>query len=82
MFMAMSQNETIPVKVGVILDLETAVAKIWLSCIDLALSDFYASHAHFKTRLLLNTRDSNTGVVAAAAAGIYFNFILSVYKYL
>ncbi|PON73156.1 Ionotropic glutamate receptor [Parasponia andersonii] len=63
-----AQNDTIPVKVGVVLDLETPVAKIWLSCIDLALSEFYASHSNFKTRLLLNTRDSNSDVVAAAAA--------------
>ncbi|XP_062098477.1 glutamate receptor 2.8-like [Humulus lupulus] len=70
MLVCMAQNDTIPVKVGVVLDLETPVAKIWLSCIKLALSDFYASHAHFKTRLVLNIRDSNEDIVSAASAAL------------
>ncbi|XP_062098772.1 glutamate receptor 2.8-like [Humulus lupulus] len=55
-------------EVGVVLDLETPVAKIWLSRIELALSDLYASHAHFKTRLVLNIRDSKKDIVSAASA--------------
>ncbi|XP_062099521.1 glutamate receptor 2.8-like isoform X2 [Humulus lupulus] len=70
MLVCMAQNDTIPVKVGVVLDLETPVAKIWLSCIELALSDLYASHAHFKTRLVLNIRDSNKDIVSAASAAL------------
>lgn len=69
MGMGMAQNTTIPVKVGVLLKLETEIGKIWLSCIQMALSDFYASHASFKTRLLFKTRDSKQAVVSAAAAG-------------
>lgn len=68
--LAMAQNETIPVNVGVVLDdLESMEGKAWLSCIKMALSDFYASHAHYKTRLVLNIRDSKQNVVGAAAAG-------------
>ena len=60
-----------PVKIGVVLDLGTEVAQIWLSCINIALSDFYASHASYKTRLDLRTRDSKEDVVSAAAAGSF-----------
>jgi ionotropic glutamate receptor len=68
--LAMGQNKTIPVNVGVVLDdLESMEGKAWLTCIKMALSDFYASHAHHKTRLVLNIRDSNQNVVGAAAAG-------------
>ncbi|KAJ9702840.1 hypothetical protein PVL29_004539 [Vitis rotundifolia] len=57
--MAMSQNITIPVKVGVVLDMDTWLGKMGLSCISMALSDFYASHGHSKTRLDLEIKDSN-----------------------
>ncbi|XVE53494.1 hypothetical protein DITRI_Ditri03aG0007700 [Diplodiscus trichospermus] len=36
----------------------------------MALSDFYATHASYRTRLVLNPRDSNRDVVGAAAAGL------------
>ncbi|RVW71728.1 hypothetical protein CK203_057098 [Vitis vinifera] len=39
MEMGMAQNTTIPVKVGVVLDLDTWVGKMGLSCISMALSD-------------------------------------------
>ena len=64
-----SQNTTIPVKVGVVLDMDTWLGKMGLSCISMALSDFYASHGHYKTRLALEIRDSKRDVVGAAAAG-------------
>ncbi|KAF4358549.1 hypothetical protein F8388_014320 [Cannabis sativa] len=47
--------------------MKTQIAKIWLSCIELAVSDFYGSHPNFKTRLILNIRDSNEDVVTAAS---------------
>ncbi|CAK9174737.1 unnamed protein product [Ilex paraguariensis] len=68
--MAMAQNSTVPVNVGVVLDINTTVGTIWLSCISMALSDFYASHGSYKTRLVLNTRDSKRDVVGAAAAAL------------
>ncbi|KAL7189340.1 hypothetical protein ACSBR1_039058 [Camellia fascicularis] len=67
--MAMAQNNTNPVNVGVVLDMNKWVGKMGLSCITMALSDFYASHGHYRTRLLLNTRDSKNDVVGAAAVG-------------
>ncbi|XP_004292141.1 PREDICTED: glutamate receptor 2.8-like [Fragaria vesca subsp. vesca] len=67
----MAGNKTIPVNVGVVLDdLDSMEGKAWLSCIEMALSDFYASHSHYKTRLVLNVRDSNENVVGAAAAAL------------
>ncbi|GFS44652.1 glutamate receptor 2.6 [Actinidia rufa] len=59
---------TIPVNVGVVLDMDQWMGKMGLSCISMALSDFYASHDYYKTRLVLNTRDSKNDVVGAAAA--------------
>lgn len=70
--LALAQNETIiPVNVGVVLDdVEYSLTReIWLSCIKMALSDFYATHADYNTRLVLNTRHCKQSVVSAAAAG-------------
>ncbi|KAK7818686.1 glutamate receptor 2.6 [Quercus suber] len=64
----MARNVVIPINVGV-LDNYTWVGKLGLSCINMALSDFYAYEDYFKTRLVLQTRDSTSGVVEAAAAG-------------
>ncbi|KAM2150186.1 hypothetical protein ACFX1R_044799 [Malus domestica] len=66
-----SQNTTIPVKVGVVLDdLDSSSTKVWLSCIEMALSDFYTSRASSSTRLALSIRDSREDVVDAAAAAL------------
>ncbi|KAG6626647.1 hypothetical protein CIPAW_15G065100 [Carya illinoinensis] len=71
-FMGKAQNKTfIPVKVGVILDLDTWKGRMGQSCIKMALSDFYASNSHYKTRLVLDTRDSKNDVVEAAVAALY-----------
>ncbi|KAL6345505.1 hypothetical protein AAG906_017228 [Vitis piasezkii] len=66
--MAMAQNTAIPVNAGVVLDFDTSLGKMGLSCIPLALSDFYASHGNYKTRLVLKTRDSRGDVVGTTAA--------------
>ncbi|KAJ6434786.1 hypothetical protein OIU84_000093 [Salix udensis] len=71
--MGVAQNTTfIPVNVGVVLDLDSDLdGKIALSCIEMALSDFYATHGGYKTRVALAIRDSKKDVVGAAAAEIY-----------
>ncbi|GMQ02692.1 hypothetical protein CsSME_00048803 [Camellia sinensis var. sinensis] len=61
---------TVQVKVGVVLDMNTWVGKMGLKCISMALSDFYSSHVHYKTRLELHVRDSKDNVVGAAAAAV------------
>uniref|UniRef100_A0A1D1YUM9 Glutamate receptor 2.8 n=1 Tax=Anthurium amnicola TaxID=1678845 RepID=A0A1D1YUM9_9ARAE len=57
-------------KVGVILDLETAVGKMSRLCLDMAVSDFYEAHPGYATRLLLRTRDSKRDAIAAASAAV------------
>ncbi|KAL3745669.1 hypothetical protein ACJRO7_014742 [Eucalyptus globulus] len=72
--MAQSSNnnnaQTIPVNVGVVLDLETWRGQMGLSCINMSLSDFYSSNPSYKTRLILNVRDSKQDEIAAAAAAL------------
>ncbi|XP_039165287.1 glutamate receptor 2.7-like [Eucalyptus grandis] len=71
--MAQSGNnnaQTILVNVGVVLDLQTWVGQMGLSCINISLSDFYTSNPSYKTRLVLNVRDSKGDEVAAAAAAL------------
>ncbi|GMY29118.1 glutamate receptor 2.1-like [Fagus crenata] len=77
-FLAKAQNTTIPVNVGVILNFDTWNGKMGLSCINMALSDFYASNSNYKTRLILNSRDSKDDVVGAAAAGSFSHFYLFI----
>ncbi|KAH6783628.1 glutamate receptor 2.7 [Perilla frutescens var. hirtella] len=66
----MAQTTPFPVRVGVVVDMDSYVGQMGLSCITLALSDFYDKHAYYQTRLLLNTRDSKNDVVGAAAAAL------------
>ncbi|XP_021805298.1 glutamate receptor 2.8-like [Prunus avium] len=70
--LVMAHNRTvIPVNVGVVLDdLNSLTGKVWLSCIKMALSDFYASHGSSTTRLALSIRDPREDVVDAAAAAL------------
>ncbi|PIA28586.1 hypothetical protein AQUCO_06800032v1 [Aquilegia coerulea] len=54
--------------VGVILDLGTATGKICNRCISIAVSDFYAVHGHYNTRLVLHTRNAENVVSAVFEA--------------
>ncbi|KAF2302824.1 hypothetical protein GH714_008567 [Hevea brasiliensis] len=63
----MAQNTTISVNIGAVLDLENPAAKMWLSCINMALSDFYVTHSQSRQDWS-STRDSMGDVVGAAAA--------------
>ncbi|KAJ8758543.1 hypothetical protein K2173_000264 [Erythroxylum novogranatense] len=69
---AIAQNSTtIPVNVGVILNLDVGFDKMVLSCIKMSISDFYSVHGdRYKTRLVLAARNSRQDVVGAAAAGL------------
>ncbi|OVA13732.1 Ionotropic glutamate receptor [Macleaya cordata] len=60
-------------KVGVVLDMDSLVAKMGLTSMFMALSDFYSStnnNTSHKTRLVLYTRNSNGDNVDAASAAI------------
>ncbi|KAJ4957784.1 hypothetical protein NE237_024895 [Protea cynaroides] len=64
----LAQNTTIPFNVGVVLNFNKLTGRIGLSCISKALSDFYATHSSYKTRLVVHTRDSQNNVVKAIAS--------------
>ncbi|KAB5513785.1 hypothetical protein DKX38_027691 [Salix brachista] len=70
--MGVAQNTTfIPVNVGVALDLGSDLdGKIALSCINMAVSDFYANHGDYKTRMVLTTRDSKKDVVGSQSGTV------------
>jgi len=57
------------IRVGVVLDLNSAVGKMAESCISAAVNDFYARNADYRSRISLVTRDSKGDVVTAASAG-------------
>nr|DAD45631.1 TPA_asm: hypothetical protein HUJ06_003861 [Nelumbo nucifera] len=65
--LAVAQNTTIPFKMGVVLNSDKWVGKMALSCIFMAVSDFYATHSFYRTRLVLHTRDPNNDIVGAAS---------------
>ncbi|KAK6161846.1 hypothetical protein DH2020_001687 [Rehmannia glutinosa] len=65
----MAGAQIIPVRVGVVLDMD-GHGEMALTCISMALKDFYATHDHYKTRLVLANRDSKGDVVGAAAAAL------------
>ncbi|KAF8400401.1 hypothetical protein HHK36_013699 [Tetracentron sinense] len=60
------------VDIGVVLDLSSKVGEMGEMCVSMALSDFYAAHANYKTRLVLHVRDSQGDVVGAASAALEF----------
>lgn len=61
-------TSNVDVKVGLVLDMNSWAGKMSSRCISMAFSDFYASHSHYKTRLVLHIRDSNNSVIGAARA--------------
>ena len=63
-------NGTVFFQVGVVLDLDSLVGQVGLSCLSMALSDFYSIHNNFTTRLVIHVRDSKGQVIDAAASGI------------
>ncbi|XP_043710268.1 glutamate receptor 2.7-like [Telopea speciosissima] len=65
-----AQNTTIPFNVGVVLNFNKLIGRIGLSCISMALSDFYGTHSFYKTRLVVHTRDSKNSVVHAASMAL------------
>ncbi|KAF8392928.1 hypothetical protein HHK36_021168 [Tetracentron sinense] len=65
-----AQNKTSIVDVGVILDLNTSTGKMSRRCMSMALSDFYATHQHYTTRLVLHIRDSKGNRVDALSAAL------------
>ncbi|CAH2073091.1 unnamed protein product [Thlaspi arvense] len=65
------EEEAIQVKVGVVLDTNVTLADLSLRAINMSLSEFYTTNNGFKTRIVLNVRDSKQTVVGAAASALY-----------
>ncbi|KAF3664570.1 putative glutamate receptor 2.8-like [Capsicum annuum] len=67
------EDETSVVKVdmGIILDMETVVAKVMQISIVLALEDYHANASHGAIRIVPHIRDSKKDDVEAASAAIY-----------
>ncbi|KAF5953155.1 hypothetical protein HYC85_011099 [Camellia sinensis] len=65
-----SNNGTVVFQVGVVLDLDSVVGRMGLSCLEMALSDFYLVHSNYKTRMVLHVRDSKGQVIDAASAAL------------
>ncbi|KAL2462410.1 Glutamate receptor 2.2 [Forsythia ovata] len=55
-------------QVGVVLDLDSLVGRIGLSCLTMSRSDFYSVHSNYTTRLVLNVTDSKGQIIDAAAS--------------
>ncbi|KAK6137145.1 hypothetical protein DH2020_029109 [Rehmannia glutinosa] len=68
--MAVAQTQPVPIRVGVVLDMDNYLGEMGLNCISMALSDFYATNAQYKTRLQIFNGDSKGDVVGAAAAAL------------
>ena len=69
------------VKVGVILDMESGVGKVICRCITMALSDFYTTNPHYKTRIVFNTRDTKGEPLRALSSGIFFFLLILGFWY-
>ncbi|XP_019051430.1 PREDICTED: glutamate receptor 2.8-like [Nelumbo nucifera] len=63
-----SPKTTSPIPVGVVLDLNSTVGEMARVCIDMALSEFYAVHTNYRTKVVLHTRNSKGDAVNAASA--------------
>lgn len=65
-------EDQVKVNVGVILDMGSREGKIILSCISMALSDFYHLHDNYSTRVVLHSKDSKGEPLPALSAGEQF----------
>ncbi|KAK9698199.1 hypothetical protein RND81_08G088400 [Saponaria officinalis] len=68
-----AENGTIAVDVGVIYGEDSELGKMGFNSIQMALSEFYNTHGHYKTRIALHTRlyHPNDSIVGAASAALY-----------
>lgn len=68
------------VQVGVILDMDSGVGKVIYQFITMAISDFYDANPHYRTRIVLNTRDTKGEPLLALSAGSsFFPILFAVY---
>ncbi|XP_047951016.1 glutamate receptor 2.9-like isoform X2 [Salvia hispanica] len=58
------------VDVGIILDLQTPLGKMYKTCISMAIEDFYFKNSNYSTVIVPHFKDSSKDVVSAASAAI------------
>ncbi|KAL8458832.1 hypothetical protein ACS0TY_036367 [Phlomoides rotata] len=63
-------SNTAKADVGVILDLDTPLGKIYRTCISMAIEDFYSKHQNYTTMIVPHFRDSRTQAIAATSSAI------------
>lgn len=63
----------IEIPVGVIVDEGSWVGKTVEISISIAISDFYELHSHYKTRVVLHTRNSEGDPLRTLSAGTFFD---------
>lgn len=77
-YVGAAEKAIIRVNVGVVME-ESGIGKMGLSCINMALSDFYSSRSasNYKTKLFLHTRNysNNSDVLQAASSGTHLYHI-------
>ncbi|KAL9239799.1 hypothetical protein vseg_014085 [Gypsophila vaccaria] len=69
-----AENGTVAVDIGLIYDEDGESGRLAFNSIQMALSGFYSSHPHYKTRIALHTRlyHPKDSIVGAASAALYF----------
>ncbi|XP_028760948.1 glutamate receptor 2.7-like [Neltuma alba] len=68
LMITLTQSETESIPVGVILDSDSSLGSMALSCINISLRDFYSTHDSNSTKLQLHFRDSGKNLTTAASA--------------
>ncbi|KAL8466480.1 hypothetical protein ACS0TY_035533 [Phlomoides rotata] len=63
-------SSTAKADVGVILELDTPLGKIYRTCISTAIEDFYSKHQNYTTMIVPHFRDSRTQAIAATSSAI------------
>lgn len=67
--------------VGVILDTDSWIGNISLSCMRMAVDDFYAVNSGYSTRISLHVRDAGGDAFGAASAGKSVVYSVSGFLY-
>ncbi|KAL8244965.1 hypothetical protein R6Q59_011223 [Mikania micrantha] len=65
-----AQAADMQIPVGVILDMGSRVGKTVGRCVSIAVSEFYAVNAHYKTRIVLHSRDTHGEPLHALSAAL------------
>ena len=71
----MNENRTAVnfIHVGAVVDkLTPSIGGAAEKCIQMALTDFYAAHPHYRNRLVMQIRDSQDVVAATSAGEVFF----------